>query len=158
VEDIKNDSWCHELDEIDRQIVIFLEKNARMPFTKIAEKLDVSERTVRIRVAQMQEDGILSLVGVVNPIKVGLNVQTFVHLSVQPNRIEEVVSQLKEMEEVRWIALTTGEYPLMLDVLTRDYDDLSDFVMNKLNNIEGVDRTNVVNVLKKMKSRFNFMR
>ncbi|GGE12714.1 transcriptional regulator [Marinithermofilum abyssi] len=158
MEDIKNNSWCHELDEIDRQIVIFLEKNARMPFTKIAEKLGVSERTVRIRVAQMQEDGILSLVGVVNPIKVGLNVQTFVHLSVQPNRIEEVVSQLKEMEEVRWIALTTGEYPLMLDVLTRDYDDLSDFVMNKLNKIEGVDRTNVVNVLKKMKSRFNFMR
>lgn len=158
MDDMKEISQTHELDEVDRQIAFRLQENARTPFTRIAEELGVSERTVRIRVAQMQEEGIISLVGVVNPIKVGLNVQTYIYLSVHANHIEEVVARLKELDEVRWVFLTTGEYSLMLEVFTRDYNDLSNFIMNTLNRIEGVDRTNVVTVLKKMKTRFKFVR
>lgn len=72
--------------------------------------------------------------------------------------MEEVVSALKALDEVRWIVFTTGEYPLMLEVLTRDYDDLSEFLMNRLNRIESITSTQVITVLKKLKSRFNFIR
>ncbi len=147
-----------QLDELDRQIAVLLQENARMPFTRIADELGVTERTIRSRVAQMQEDGILSLVGVVNPIKVGLNVQTYIQVAVIPQRMEEVVSALKALDEVRWIVFTTGKYPLMLEVLTRDYDDLSEFLMNRLNRIESITSTQVITVLKKLKSRFNFIR
>lgn len=75
-----------------------------------------------------------------------------------PQRMEEVVSALKALDEVRWIVFTTGEYPLMLEVLTRDYDDLSEFLMNRLNRIESITSTQVITVLKKLKSRFNFIR
>lgn len=147
-----------QLDELDRRIAVLLQENARMPFTRIADELGVTERTIRSRVAQMQEDGILSLVGVVNPIKVGLNVQTYIQVAVIPQRMEEVVSALKALDEVRWIVFTTGKYPLMLEVLTRDYDDLSEFLMNRLNRIESITSTQVITVLKKLKSRFNFIR
>ncbi|PTX64700.1 Lrp/AsnC family transcriptional regulator for asnA, asnC and gidA [Melghirimyces profundicolus] len=158
MEGSKDQSWCHELDELDREIALLLQENARIPFTKIAEKLGVTERTIRLRVTQMQEEGILSLVGVVNPIKVGLNVQTYIQVAVAPQQMDEVVKQLREMEEIRWIIFTTGDYDLMLEVLTRDYDDLSEFLMKKLNHIDGVSQTNVITVLKKLKSRFNFVR
>lgn len=72
--------------------------------------------------------------------------------------MEEVVSALKALDEVRWIVFTTGKYPLMLEVLTRDYDDLSEFLMNRLNRIESITSTQVITVLKKLKSRFNFIR
>ncbi|SDC09844.1 AsnC family protein [Melghirimyces thermohalophilus] len=75
-----------------------------------------------------------------------------------PQRMEEVVSALKALDEVRWIVFTTGKYPLMLEVLTRDYDDLSEFLMNRLNRIESITSTQVITVLKKLKSRFNFIR
>jgi len=79
-------------------------------------------------------------------------------VAVIPQRMEEVVSALKALDEVRWIVFTTGEYPLMLEVLTRDYDDLSEFLMNRLNRIESITSTQVITVLKKLKSRFNFIR
>lgn len=79
-------------------------------------------------------------------------------MAVIPQRMEEVVSALKALDEVRWIVFTTGKYPLMLEVLTRDYDDLSEFLMNRLNRIESITSTQVITVLKKLKSRFNFIR
>lgn len=146
------------LDELDRQIVWHLQDNARMPFTRIAEKLGVAERTIRLRVGQMQTQGILSLVGVVNPIKVGLNVQTIVHVAVEAHRLEDVVSELQLIDEVRYVVLTSGEYQLFLEVFTKNHDEFSDFLIKKLNKIEGIQKTNVVMELKVLKSRFNFIR
>ncbi len=147
-----------KLDDLDIKIVAFLQENARMPFTQIAEKLGVTERTIRVRVAQLQNEGILSLVGVVNPIKVGLNIQTIVHVSVETNMLDHVVNQLQHIDEVRYVVLTSGEYQLFLEVFTKNHDEFSDFLMNKLNKIEGVVKTNVILELKVLKSRFNFIR
>ncbi|MBA4494670.1 Lrp/AsnC family transcriptional regulator [Paenactinomyces guangxiensis] len=154
----KNCIDSQELSGMDREIALMLQKNARMPFTRIAEILGVSERTIRMRVAQMQESGILSLVGVINPIKVGLNVQTFVLLAAEQHSLEEVVAQLKEMDEVRFVVLITGEYQIFAEVMTRSYEDLSQWIIQKLNKIEGIQKTNVMPVLKKMKSSYNFVK
>jgi len=147
-----------ELDDLDYRIVKFLQVNARTPFTQIANELGVTERTVRMRVQQLQGDGVLSLVGIVNPIKVGLRVQTLVFISTEAKKLTEVIETLKEMDEVRYIVHTSGEYQLFIEILTRDYEELSTFLMNKLNTIDGISSTNVISELKVLKSKFNFIR
>ncbi len=147
-----------ELDDLDYGIVRFLQENARVPFTQIANELGVTERTVRLRVAQMQKDGILSLVGVVNPIKAGINVQSLVQVQVSAQKLNSVVDELKRMDEVRLVVLTSGEYQLMIQVFTRNHEELSDFMMNKLNLIDGISQTNVIVELKILKSRHKFIR
>ncbi len=147
-----------DLDEIDFKIVKFLQENARTPFTQIATELGVTERTVRMRVQQMQTEGILSLVGVVNPVKVGLRVQTLVLISAETNKLNGVIEALKKIDEVRYMVLTSGEYQLFIEILTKDYDELSEFLMKRLNCIDGIRSTNVINELKVLKSKFNFVR
>jgi Lrp/AsnC family transcriptional regulator for asnA, asnC and gidA len=147
-----------ELDDLDYSIVSFLQDNARTPFTQIAQELGVTERTIRMRVTQMQKDGVLSLVGVVNPIKAGIRVQTLIQVAVSENKLNDVIDELHEIYEVRLVLLTAGEYQLMLEVFTRNHEELSDFLMNKLNKIQGIMRTNLIVELKVLKSRFKFVR
>jgi Lrp/AsnC family transcriptional regulator for asnA, asnC and gidA len=158
MEENKQKNLYTELDEIDFRIVSFLQENARLPFTQIASELGVTERTVRLRVAQMQKDGILSLVGVVNPVKTGINVQSLIQVAVIENKLNSVVEKLQEIYEVRLVLLTSGDYQLMLEVFTRNHEELSQFLVSKLNCIEGISRTNVIVELKVLKSRFKFIR
>ncbi|WP_134684348.1 Lrp/AsnC family transcriptional regulator [Brevibacillus migulae] len=151
-------SLYSELDDLDYQIVSFLQDNARIPFTQIAKELGVTEKTVRLRVQQMQDDGMLSLVGVVNPIKAGIRVETIIFIAVSNTKLDDVVAELQEIPEVRLIVLTSGEYQLMTQVFTRNQEELSSFIMDKLNKIDGITRTNVIMELKVLKSKLKFIR
>ncbi|MFM9282346.1 Lrp/AsnC family transcriptional regulator [Paenibacillus jiagnxiensis] len=146
------------LDELDRGIVHFLQENARIPFTQIAKELGVTEKTVRMRVQQMQDEGILSLVGIVNPVKAGIRLETIVFVSVADSELEAVIEALQEMPEVRLVILVSGEYQLMLQVFSRDSDEFSDFMMKKLNRVKGITKTNVIVELKVIKSKLKFIR
>lgn len=151
-------SLYSELDDLDYQIVSFLQDNARIPFTQIAKELGVTEKTVRLRVQQMQDDGVLSLVGVVNPVKAGIRVETIILIAVSDSKLDDVVAVLQEIPEVRLVVLTSGEYQLMIQVFTRNMDELSAFLMKKLNKIDGITRTNVIMELKVLKSKLKFIR
>ncbi|WP_421617170.1 Lrp/AsnC family transcriptional regulator [Brevibacillus sp. TJ4] len=158
MEDKYRRSLYPQLDDIDYGIVRALQDNARLPFTTIAKELGVTEKTVRMRVQQMQDEGILSLVGVVNPVKAGLNVQSFIQVAVEATKLDDVVATLNDIVEVRLIVLTSGDYQLIIQILVRDYEELSQFLLNKLNKIPGILRVNVINELKILKSKYKFIR
>lgn len=147
-----------ELDDIDYGIVRALQENARVPFTQIAKELGVTEKTIRMRVQQLQDEGVLSLVGIVNPVKAGLNVQAFVQIAVEADKLDDVVAVLNGIVEVRLVVLTSGEYQLITQILVRNYEELAQFLMNKLNKIPGIVRVNVINELKILKSKYKFVR
>lgn len=151
-------SLYSQLDDLDYAIARALQDNARLPFTQIAKELGVTEKTVRIRVQQMQDEGVLSLVGIVNPVKAGITVQSLIQVAVEADKLDDVVGELQDIYEVRLVVLTTGDYQLMIQVLNRDYEELSQFLMNKLNKIKGITKVNVINELKVLKSRFRFIR
>jgi Lrp/AsnC family transcriptional regulator for asnA, asnC and gidA len=48
-----------EIDAVDLNILSFLQENSRTPFTKIAEKLRVSDATIHLRVKKMEELGLI---------------------------------------------------------------------------------------------------
>ncbi|WP_035298843.1 Lrp/AsnC family transcriptional regulator [Brevibacillus thermoruber] len=151
-------SLYSQLDDLDYAIARALQDNARLPFTQIAKELGVTEKTVRIRVQQMQDEGVLRLVGIVNPVKAGITVQSLIQVAVEADKLDDVVAELQDIYEVRLVVLTTGDYQLMIQVLNRDYEELSQFLMNKLNKIKGITKVNVINELKVLKSRFRFIR
>ncbi|EJL38843.1 transcriptional regulator [Brevibacillus agri] len=147
-----------ELDDTDYGIIRALQQNARLPFTQIAKDLGVTEKTIRMRVQQLQDEGTLSLVGIVNPVKAGLHVQAIIQIAVEAEKLDEVVAALNEIVEIRLIVLTSGDYQLFTQVLVRSYEELSEFLMKKLYKVPGIVRTNVINELKILKSKYNFVR
>ena len=102
------------LDDFDRAIINLLQEDGRMPFLTIANELGLAEGTIRRRVARLLDEGLLRIVGVADPFKVGLNTVAVVGMKVDRARIEEIAEQLKSLSEVRYVALATGNYDLVI--------------------------------------------
>jgi Lrp/AsnC family transcriptional regulator, regulator for asnA, asnC and gidA len=129
------------LDELDFAILSFLQKDGRMSFTVIAQKLKVSIGTVRTRFNKLIEDGTINIIGRVNPDKVGFRSYAHIAVFVRPATLKDkIAKQIAKMPEVSFLAMTSGDYDLEVDVMCRDNEHLVDFV-NKLSNIEGVHQT-----------------
>jgi len=95
------------LDEIDSKILRILLEDARAPISKIAEELGLSRPTVRKRLRRLIESGIIKGFSVVideNLLK-GFQVLGLFKAS----NAEKLVKELKEIDEVTEIYLTTGE-------------------------------------------------
>ena len=129
------------LDDLDFAILSFLQNDGRMSFTVIAEKLDVSIGTVRTRFNKMIEYGTINIIGRVDPEKVGFRSYAHIAVYVRPATLKEPVAQtIATMPEVSFLALTSGDYDLEVDVMCRDNEHLVEFV-NRLSQINGVDQT-----------------
>lgn len=131
----------HILDKLDFEILSFLQEDGRMSFTVIADKLGVSIGTIRTRFNKLIEDGTVNIIGRVNPDKVGFRSYAHIAVFVRPATLKDKVAQrIVKMPEVSFLALTSGDYDLEVDVMCRDNNHLVDFV-NNISKIEGVFQT-----------------
>ncbi|MBX2932267.1 MAG: Lrp/AsnC family transcriptional regulator [Chitinophagaceae bacterium] len=129
------------LDSLDFNILSCLQQDGRMSFTIMADKLKVSVATVRTRVNKLIEDGTISIIGRVAPEKVGFHSYAHIAVYVRPATLKEKVAQkIAKFKEVSFLALTSGDYDLEVDVMCRDNDHLVQFV-NEISSIEGVNQT-----------------
>jgi Lrp/AsnC family transcriptional regulator, regulator for asnA, asnC and gidA len=130
------------LDDLDFSILSFLQTDGRMSFTVIAEKLNVSIGTVRARFNRLIEEGTINIIGRVDPDKVGFRSYAHIAVYVRPATLkEQVAKKIAKFREVSFLAMTSGNYDLEVNVMCRDNDHLVDFV-NELSKIEGVFQTN----------------
>ncbi|MBU6158387.1 MAG: Lrp/AsnC family transcriptional regulator [Bacteroidetes bacterium] len=129
------------LDELDFKIVACLQQDGRMSFTVMAEQLKVSVGTIRTRVNKLIEDRTISIVGRVDPDKIGFHSYAHIAVYIRPATMKEQVAQkISILPEVSFLALTSGDYDLEVDVMCRDNDHLVDFV-NKISSFKGVYQT-----------------
>lgn len=129
------------LDELNFQLLLHLQKDGRKSFTELAEELGVSVGTVRNRVTKLIEDKTLQITGRVDPEKVGFHAYAQLLISVKPvNLVEEVAQKIARLEEISFLAMTTGIYDLEANLLCRDTPHLSDVLLS-IQKIEGVFET-----------------
>ena len=131
----------HALDSLDFAILSYLQKDGRMSFTVIAKKLKVSIGTIRTRFNKLIEDGTINIIGRVNPDKVGFGAYAHIADYIRPITLNEKVANIiSKKPEVSFLAMTSGDYDLEVDVMCRNNDHLVEF-MNDIAKIEGVFQT-----------------
>ena len=136
------------LDDFDREIIRLLQADGRMPFLTIANELGLAEGTVRRRVAKLLDEGLVRIVGIADPFKVGLNTVAVVGLKVERGKIESIAEALSALPEVRYVALSTGNYDLVIEVVVSSNDELLAFLVDTLSGIQGISNTGTSIVLK----------
>jgi Lrp/AsnC family transcriptional regulator for asnA, asnC and gidA len=131
----------HTLDDLDFAILSCLQQDGRMSFTVMAENLKVSIGTIRTRFNKMLEDGTVNIIGRVDPDKVGFQSYAHIAVYVRPATLKEKVAQkICKLPEVSFLAGTSGEYDLEVDVMCRNNKHLVSFI-NDISKIEGVHQT-----------------
>ena len=136
-----NKITSNSLDDLDFSILSCLQQDGRMSFTVIADKLKVSIGTVRSRFNKLIEDGTVNIIGRVNPDKVGFQSYAQIAVYVRPITMKEKVAlKISKLPEVSFLASTSGDYDMEVDVMCRNNDHLLEFV-NEISAIEGVYQT-----------------
>ena len=144
------------LDEKDRAIVSHLQYDGRVPFTKIAEDLDITEGSVRQRVKRLIDSGKLQIVGIVEPKEMGWNEAGMIGITVQANLISEVAEAIAQLAEVTYLFQAAGEFDLFAEVYCKDREHFVSFLNDKLQKIPGVNRTQSFLILKMHKLSYHW--
>jgi DNA-binding Lrp family transcriptional regulator len=114
------------MDDLDRRILNILRRDARIPYTEIAERVGTSEGTVRNRVDRMIEDGIIERFTVATSTG---NVKAMIEVSVGVDVDTAAVSdRMAEWDQVDFVWQVSGEADVVLVVDAVDTDSVNDLI------------------------------
>lgn len=132
-----------KIDNLDRQILNIISKNARIPFKDVAAQCGVSRAAIHQRVQHMVEMGIITGSGYeINPKSLGFSTCTYVGIRLEKGSMyKTVVEELNKISEVVECHFTTGPYTMLTKVYARDNEHLMDLLNNKMQEIPGVTAT-----------------
>ena len=107
------------VDDLDKRIIEHLQEDGRRPFTRIADELGVSEAAVRARTNRLVERGILQIVGVTDPLRVGFHQMAMIGVRCEASKLMDVAARLAEMPEVDYVVVTAGAFDILVETVAR---------------------------------------
>ena len=114
------------MDDLDREILALLRRDARTPYTEIADRVGTSEGTVRNRVEQLVESGVIERLTVAT--RTG-NVRAMIEVGVDVNvETWELSDRLTRWEPVDFVWQVSGEADIVLVVDAADTSALNDLI------------------------------
>jgi len=132
----------HKIDKLDIEIINLLIDNGRISCADIAHKLGyATERTVRYRVERLVKDGLIKIKAITNPIAVGYTVIADVFIEVEPGMISEVANKLVKFDCVSYVACSTGDRDVSIQIVARNNAEAYSFVTEVIGKVPGVRKT-----------------
>ena len=133
----------YEVDNVDLKILEILRDDAKKPFTEVAKKVHVSQGTVHVRMNKMEEAGIVEKTTVkINYAKLGFDITAFIGIYLEKSALyDKVVARLKEIPEITSIHYTTGNYSMFVKIHCRDTNHLKEVLHDKMQQVDGIERT-----------------
>jgi Lrp/AsnC family transcriptional regulator, regulator for asnA, asnC and gidA len=117
-------------EELNRSIVKILQEDGRVPFKTIAERLKVSEGTIRNRVAWMKDAGMLQIVAIVDPTSIKYRVDAMLGIKVGSGSTPaSVAERLKRRSEVVYIVWVSGRYDLLVELVSDTEEGFQNFIL-----------------------------
>lgn len=141
------------LDKLDLAILTHLVESGRMSFSEIAAELKVTVSTVSARAKRLIEDEVITIVGMLNPFQPGLLVSATLFISCQPGHIESVAQLLTDFPEVSYLALYTGDFDLLAEVVCRDFNQFSDLLTQRIHPLQGIEKVRSSLHLRRLKMK-----
>jgi len=129
------------IDKTDIRILCELMDNARMSNSEIAKNLGVTEATVRRRIKNLIEKGIIMRFSIHIDYRLIENtVKAYIHLKTVTDQLDKVVDHVVNHNRVVAVYRVTGEYDLLVVALFVGMSELQEFIDNFLK-IDGVKET-----------------
>ena len=129
------------MDNIDKQILFALQKNATIPLSELSKKVGLSTTPCWNRIRKMEEEGtIKSRVTVLNNKKINLNIVIFLSISVSSHSEEWLIAFKKIIEKYDQITevyrLTGSSTDYLLKIVPPSIDEYDKFQQKLINEVK----------------------
>jgi Lrp/AsnC family transcriptional regulator for asnA, asnC and gidA len=134
------------IDNLDRDILGILIKDAKVPYTEIAKRLVVSPGTIHVRMKRMERLGIVKGATLeLDPARIGYDLTAFVGIYLIKGSVyNEVIDEINQIPEIVEAHYTTGEYSIFIKIICRNTDHLREVIGEKIQSLKGVMRTETI--------------
>ena len=140
---MKADQKGVQIDGIDKKILRYLMSDARTPILEIARNIGISGAAIHQRLRKLEKSGLLSgSKFIINPKSLGYTTTAYIGIYLDKAMSNPyAVRELKKIPEVLECHYTTGNWSILIKVLCRDNEHLMHLLNKKIQQIEGVSRT-----------------
>jgi len=149
-------SSSKKLDRLDCNLIGLLQTDGRMPNNAIAKKLGISEYTVRRRMKRFIDSGIIRIVAVANPIDLGFEIAGNLKIRIDLKKTERVLENLKKIDPLIYVALTTGGTDVDADFIVRSLKEFHDLIFKQISKIDGVLSTETSLLVDIVKDKYDW--
>ena len=131
------------IDALDRKILSLITRNARIPYLEVARECKVSGAAIHQRIQRLSKMGVITgSEFMMNPKKIGFLTCAYVGIFLDSAHLyPEVVEKLRKIPEITQCHYITGGYSIFIKVYTRDNEDLKHVLVDKVQAIPGISRT-----------------
>jgi len=151
---MKSKSQVVALDDLDRQILRFLQENAKLTYSEIGNRLNVAHSTVYDRIQKMEEHGFIrKYEALVDLEKIGILLITAqVNITTDPKEAESIAKKLTKFSQVLEVSTSfSEEFVVLAKVVAKDQLELHSFIARSIAPIPGVLKIRTAVVTKKYK-------
>ncbi len=133
----------YEIDNLDKQILSLLMHNVIRPYTDIAKELNVSGGTIHVRMKKLTDMGVVKGSQlIIDPATIGYDICAFLGVFLEKgSEYKDAVNQMRQIPEIVELHYTTGAYSMFVKVICKDTKHLREVLNEKIQVIEGVQRT-----------------
>lgn len=143
------------LDEVSKLIIEQLQKDGRKSYAEIGKVVGLSEAAVRQRVQKLTEAGVLQIVAVTDPLKLGFSRQAMIGIRCVGNSAQ-VADAIAKIPSVDYVVLTAGSFDVMAEVVCEDDDQLIELLNDKIRSLPGVVSSETFVYLRLHKQFYNW--
>lgn len=129
------------LDQMDRQIIAALQKNGRESYKSIAEKLGVSDGTIRLRTERLIKCGYLRITASIDPMFFEDGLTATVGVSLEGRANAEIMQAIAQLDGVQSVANVSGRFDLLVEIHVASRSELRRFLVDDLSGIGGIQTT-----------------
>ena len=144
-----------KLDKIDLKILQILQDNSKITNLDLSKKIGLSPAPTLERVKKLEQSGVIeSYHAQVSPQAIGLNVKTFVLVSLawqKENALNQFLDKIKEIEEINECYIITGEADFLIKIICKDIPTYEQLLFKTLSQIEEIERLKTLMTLSTVK-------
>lgn len=127
-----------QLDDLDRQLIDVLARDARVSNRKIAVDLGVTEGTVRGRIKRLQQEGLISFTAITSFGLADSARMAFIGVQAEFSDVREIGRRIAELSSVNAVMITMGRFNILAICLFNTLDNLHEVASNQILAIPGV--------------------
>lgn len=143
------------LDSTSKAIIEQLQIDGRRSYAEIGKAVGLSEAAVRQRVQKLTDTGVMQIVAVTDPMRLGFHRQAMLGIRVSGDT-RVVADRLAELSEVSYVVLSAGSFDILAEVVCEDDDALIELLNEKVRKIEDVSGTETLVYLQLNKQKYDW--
>jgi DNA-binding Lrp family transcriptional regulator len=127
------------LDDLDRDILEMHQKDVFFSYADLAERWEVTVATIRNRIKRLKASGVMDVILVMNPYKIGYNTFAIIGIKLETGaKLDEVVSALLSIPSVTNVVMVAGRYDFFIHYVCQNMEEYRQFIAEKLRKIPGI--------------------